>query len=64
MLLKFCTKYIINKINIQGENFDWPIEDVSRIKPAIIEEFPEAQFTCIEDPETESRAQQTLDTYY
>ncbi|XP_059488192.1 uncharacterized protein LOC132204007 [Neocloeon triangulifer] len=67
--LPICSPNVFNTVvsptkSLDGDNFDWTIEDVSRIKPAAIEEYPEHQFTNSDDPETESRVQQTLDTFW
>ncbi|KAF4521429.1 hypothetical protein B566_EDAN010586 [Ephemera danica] len=55
---------VVSPTKSLDENFDWPIEDISRIKPVQIEESPESQFHYTEDPETESRVQEAIDTFF
>ncbi|XP_065353544.1 uncharacterized protein bora [Cloeon dipterum] len=49
--------------SLDGDNFDWPIEDISRMKPVLIDEDPE-HLIPREDPETESKIENALATFW
>ena len=44
--------------------FRWTIEDISRIYPADIEEFPSHQYDEVVDPELESKAQEAINRFF
>ncbi|XP_034240507.1 protein aurora borealis [Thrips palmi] len=44
--------------------FRWTIEDISRIYPADIEEFPANQFEEVVDPDLESKAQEAINRFF
>lgn len=48
----------------ESATFRWTIEDISRIYPADIEEFPAHQFDEVVDPELESKAQEAINRFF
>lgn len=50
--------------NQDSPTFRWTIEDISRIYPADIEEFPSHQYEEAVDPELESKAQEAINRFF